>query len=656
MKSSKSTLAVAVLLSVMSTGAFAAEQADKTYYFDEVVVTASGRPETLFTTKSNTQVITSEQIERMHYTTLNEALRQVSGMQFREYNQTGHEGSSNITINGTNEVLVMIDGVRASMMGSGQAVIKQYINSLDGVERIEVVKGSGSLLYGADAKGGVINIITKKPTSAKTSVGVEGGSFNHETYKISTEGKVNNTSYRVFAEKYHDGNFKDGDGNEWITRKNGNDESIMLSHEFSEGNKLTLNYSRTDEDWGYFDGNLDMSAWGTYSRAGAGGYGTSGYNKGETKSTNFVITLDNKVNNYANNKLVYDYKKYEWGCDGGTIDAYNSGGIFPWGNAYKSKNVKDIFIYTDGNNTVTAGLEYIKSETFTNEYVTSGGGQYLENKSLFVQDDWKFGKAWSLTAGVRYDAPDTGSDNTDMDSRWSKNINLGYKFSEKSNMYVGYNDYLTLPTMSQLYGSNWGTPDLAPVHGKNYEIGFNHKFTPNDVASAHYFYRKSDNMIDYVSTGNYKGYYYNHSDDTKAHGFDVQYDKTFDAHWHAKFGYSRLNSDEETHGYLAKNTFNLGVDYTADKWNFGADVRGYVGRNGSEVVYGSWPKSNYMLVDLSVNYKATKNIKVYAKVNNLFDVYYAEHTGDMPWGWTYGPNTFYGAPGRAFIVGMNWSF
>ena len=215
MKSAKTTLTVGVLLSLMSTGVFAAEQADKTYYFDEIVVTASGRPETLFTTKSNTQVITSEQIERMHYKSVEEAVKNVSGVQINNYGLYGTGNSNGFRINGSNKVVVMIDGIRSSILGSSNSVLNQIMNDMDAIERIEVVKGSGSLLYGADVVGGVINIVTKTPDKFKTVVGVEGGSFKHENYHVMTQGKFDKTSYRLFAEKYHDGDYKDGHGNEW---------------------------------------------------------------------------------------------------------------------------------------------------------------------------------------------------------------------------------------------------------------------------------------------------------------------------------------------------------------------------------------------------------------------------------------------------------
>lgn len=632
----KSTLGLAVLLSVVSMQAFAAEQtADKTYYFDEVVVTASGKPETLFTTKSNTQVITAEQIEKMNYKSVTEAVRNVSGVQISDYGMYGHEISNGIRINGSNKVVVMIDGVRASMMGSERAIINQIMNDMGAIERIEVVKGSASVLYGSEAVGGVINIITKKADKFKTTLGVEGGSFNHENYKIAHQGKVNNTSYRVFAEKYHDGAYNDADGYKWDNRRNGHDESVNITHEFSKGNVLSLDYRHAKEDFGYID-NEYVS--GSYY---------SGYNKGDLTTDNFVLRLDNRLNEKISNKFSYAYSKYVAGSNGGESSA--PGYWAPWGDAYKSNQFKDVFTYANKDNVLSFGVEYIKTSTIDEAKYGIESGKFIEDKSIFVQDNWKFAKGWNLTAGLRMDDAKTSS--VDMNKNWAKSINLGYEFTKNTNAYIGYNDYFVLPTMGQLYNTKYGNDSLDAAKGKNYEIGLNHKFTPNDVVSVHYFHRKADKNINYV--GSYPGGTYVNSDaNTIANGYDIQYDKTFDGHWHSKISWSHLKTEEETMGYLPSNQFTLGVDYTADKWNVGMDVRAFVGRNGKDVNYDAWPQGgNYFLADLGVNYKPTKNGKIYLKINNIFNKLYAEQTGVL-----FGSDGYWTMPGRTFMVGMNWSF
>lgn len=641
----KSTLGLAVLLSVVSMQAFAAEQAadKKIYYFDEVVVTASGKPETLFTTKSNTQVITAEQIEKMNYKDVKDAVRQVTGMQFADYPAAGYSASGKFGMNGSNVIKIMVNGMPVAVpgadnMGTPQSYVEQLMSDMDNIERIEVVKGSGSLLYGTDAVGGVINIITKKVDSFKTKVGAEFGSFNHENYKISHQGKFDKTSYRIFAKKYHDGYFKDGNGDEWISRKNGENINIGLAHEFSEGNGITLDYRYGNEDYRYNDYLYGYSP-------------TDNTFSGKTKTTNIQFKWDGKISDKLKNEFFYNYTKYENNSTAADQNYYSylSNIDSEMHNNVKTNNFKDLFTYGNKDNTLTFGLEYFKSETLR------GNTESLNNKAVLLQDNWKFGKGWDLTAGVRFDKPGT-SGKADMDSNFAKSVNLGYKFSEKSNMYVGYNDYFVLPSISMLYNETFGNDKLKAEKGKNYEIGFNHKFTQKDVVSVHFFKRNADNKIQ----ADYSGWpitrYYNVDDTSKTHGFDVQYDKTFDANWHAKIGWAFVHS-EDSMQYVRypSNQINLGVDYTVDKWTVATDIRTMIGASGPNYVHGSTPQGNcYMLMDLSVNYKPIKNAKVFLKCNNLFNKYYADQFDTS--GYTTGTRTVYARPGRTIYVGAEFTF
>ena len=70
------------------------------------------------------------------------------------------------------------------------------------IERIEVLKVSAAVLYGSDAKGGIINIITKKASKPINSLTIENGNFGYEKYKVSSSAKIGKTSYKIYAEKY----------------------------------------------------------------------------------------------------------------------------------------------------------------------------------------------------------------------------------------------------------------------------------------------------------------------------------------------------------------------------------------------------------------------------------------------------------------------
>ena len=112
----------------------------KSYNLDEVVITATKREENLTDANANISVITKEDIERMHYNTIEEALRTVTGIQFLDYNLPGYS-MSKVRINGSDQVVVLIDGVRVSMTGTGQTYPFHLVSDMENIERIEVLKG-----------------------------------------------------------------------------------------------------------------------------------------------------------------------------------------------------------------------------------------------------------------------------------------------------------------------------------------------------------------------------------------------------------------------------------------------------------------------------------------------------------------------------------
>lgn len=181
-------LSNAILMSMlMSTSVLwggTALAADETpeYLLGELVVTASRVEQKAFDTQADVTVITREDLEKKHYTDLGDALKDVPGVTLQNYGVTGENYSSNrLYINGSSNLVVLVDGMRANVNGSTSGALSpsEYAN-LDTVERIEILKGSASTLYGADAVGGVINIITRKQTEngVRTSISAIGGSYN----------------------------------------------------------------------------------------------------------------------------------------------------------------------------------------------------------------------------------------------------------------------------------------------------------------------------------------------------------------------------------------------------------------------------------------------------------------------------------------------
>lgn len=557
----------------------------------------------------------------MHYKTLEEALRSVPNVQTQSYGLPAYNASK-IRINGSDSVVVLVDGVRVSMTGTGQQYPFNLFNDMDNIKQIEVLKGAAAVMYGSDAKGGVINIITDKQPENKTKVSVSTGSFDTENYKISNEGTNGNTSWRVYGQKYITGDYEDGNGVHWDNHDNSESGGIMLNHKFSDKADIMFNYAHSKDEFDLFD------------------HVSGDYKDGETKNQSMQLIYNQKFTDDFYNTFSYNKSRYY--SKGDSTIAWNS-----WNNSYKTYLLNDTLTKKFGDtHTVALGAEFTKSENL--EPVDSiSNDQTVKNTSYFLQDEWKFDDKWKLTSGVRYDKPSINAG--DVESNTSKSFTLGYTFNDNTNMYAAYNDYFVLPTMYQLYNSFYGNPNLSPEKGSNYEVGLNHRFDDATLLTVHYFNRDIDNAILWDNV-NWK--YVNGANNATAHGFDINLTKQFDDAWRANIGYTHLSDASETTGYLPSNLITMGVNYTKDKWDVGLDGRGFIGRNGQDVKSYGWPTDRYWVFNLGINYKPEDDLKVFAKLNNIFDQEYAEATNVF-----YGnPGDWYGMPGRNLTVGMEMEF
>lgn len=612
----------------------AAEKNIADYSLDEYVVTATKTEHKAFEANANISVVTSEDIERMHYSNLEEVLRTMTNVQFLNYGLPGYN-LNKVRINGSDAVLVLVDGVRVNGIGTGQQMPFALSSAMENIERIEVLKGAAAVLYGSDAKGGVINIITKKSTEPRTKISAASGNFGKEEYKFSNEAKIGDFSYRVYGQKSVSGSYEDGNGVEWDTHDNAENIGVMLKQEFAPGSDITLNYTHGDDKFSLYDHLSKQDIDGYY------------------KQKNVQVIYNQRLNDVLTNTFSINDSTTEH------VGVQHGGRDFDrWNDHFKSFTLNNTITAKLGDtHVITGGFEKVKSENL-NPYNYPGLGPIsnaqIENKAYFLQDEWSFDDKWKLTSGIRYDSPENSL--SEMENNISKSFNLGYKFDEMTNVYAAYNDYFILPSMRQLYDPRYGNAKLLPEKGKNYEIGFNHMLDENTMLNVHYFNRNSEQNIGFDTQSST---YIN--DQEKVHGFDIQLDKQFDEVWNVSLGYSRMSYANRTgttdKGYLPKNLVTMAVTYTKDKWDIGVDGKGFIGRDGNDVDYKAWPSNRYWVFNAGINYKATDNIKVFGKCNNIFNQEYAEHTNciSSPW-WPGNPGDWYGMPGRNFVVGMEMSF
>jgi vitamin B12 transporter len=401
----------------------------------------------------------------------------------------------------------------------------------------------------------------------------------------------------------------------------------LLSRSLGERAKVTLDFNTDRDTYSLFDHIYGQDI------------------DGRSSTRDLTLTYDASFTDTLSNTLTARDSRFQ---NHGILHSDFGDGDF-WNDRYKSRIFSDQLTKTFGDrNVLIVGAEYLKTTSlepdFTGEYLS------ISNRSVFLQDEWNVIGGLRLTGGVRLDRPDT--DRANLETNTSASAKVGYTFGPDDNAYVGANDYFVLPSGYQLF-SDFGNPHLLPEKGRNYEAGYSHLFGKRAQLSAHLFRRESRQNIGF---DNNDLTYVNGEE--KSAGADLQLDANLSDGISASVAWSVLNYDNDggttSLGYLPRNLVNANLVWQRNDWNIGVDVRGFLGRDGSQVQSDGWPTDRYWVANLGVNYQAGTHLKLFVKVNNLTDTLYAEHT-NVFWAQYGGTADWYGMPGRNFLGGITIS-
>lgn len=626
-------MAASLAVLSLSGGAFCVEAADMPVYtLDGIVVTASRVPEKKIDSNADVSVVTAEEIEEKHYDDVSEAIRHVPGVNIANHGASSQVGMSNqIYINGSKNVVVLVDGMRRNTNGNSlsTADIGDMVN-MDSIDHIEVLKGSASTLYGSDAQGGVINIITKraKNDGVRTTLRTSFGNESREKYSLHNEGREENVFWNVDAGKELQGKYKDGWGRRVINHLNAEHYNVKLGYDLGNDSDVVFNYEKYTSD--YIRPN-----YGTNDTARA-----RGKKDNDSVSLQYKAKLNDRLTNqfsiYRNNTHINDNYTTSYLCD----------------MKMRTTGISDQLTYTMDRQTITGGFDWYKDEIPYYKGTPDVEGTSITNTAFYLQDKIDLTDRWNVTPGIRVDH------HSEFGTHTSPSLSVGYKQNEKTNYYINYKSFFAAPSLYHLYSSN-GNKDLDPEEGNTVEFGVNHRFTDSLDGTFNVFHTHAKNLIDFDRTTSR----YKNSGKTNANGFSLSLNKEFSRHWNASLGYSYLHMQAKAgeninnDGALPESTLHVNVSYKADKFNASLDGRGVMNRYGSKESPEMRNYSSYWVWDMAANYHFTKNATLFAKVNNIFDQFYTDV------GSSYGPSAdptqwqgWYSAPGRNFEVGMQFTF
>ncbi len=577
-------------LSLLLVALLSSANASQTVELDTITVTSATKTkQSIKDVTSNVNVITSEEIEEKHYTTVSEALSTVPGINFTSNGGLGQATSVFVRGFDSKRVLVLIDGVRYNdVTGFGAPFADLMIQD---IQQIEVVKGAQSGVWGADATAGVINIITKKAAQGlhgffNTQYGSfdtlkygAGASYKTEGYYIKASSqKVDTNGFSSQASKDVDLDSYEKDGYRNTT------SNIKFGFNINETNAIDISHTIINAHVEY------------------DGFNTP--NSYEASRTNDTFTNINFNHIDSFNELDIYMNKSKFDRD------YSYGGEFD-GDVYEY-GIKSNIAYNN-KDFVIVGIDY---KSF--EHRNSLDKEY-NNKALFVTNSNELNGFFSgktiITQSLRADRYNK-FDNKTTGKIGIKNINdIAKDFTFSANYGTAYN----VPTIYQLYqpGSIWGpvgNVNLTPEDTTSYDIGAEYK----DIKLT-YFSSTIEDMIDYTSG------YVNLIGESKIQGIEVEYDTSINDDILISSNYTYLDAKNQNAQALRRrpnHTLNLNIDYYGiQDLHLGAYAQ-YIGERYENDDQQGVENGKYTVVNMVANYEISKNILAYVKIDNLFNEHY----------------------------------
>ena len=594
----------------------------QTSSLDEITISSATKSEEkLKNVTANVDVITASEIEDRKFKTIAEALNSISGMQVSPTGGVGQQTSFFLRGMSSHRTLVLIDGIRYNDITSVAGASNLEHLMINDIERIEVIKGAQSSIWGADASAGVINIITKSSQNgthgnasfeygrynskiAKANISHKNDNFDAKlgVVRVDTDGFSAMTPKGEKAKKYED----DGYENTTI--------DLKFGYNFDENNRVSTSYeiinSKTDID-GYDPftfandpNNLDIA---------------------RTKNHLANLTYENK-NDIATTKIYTNFTEIKRSSTNNQTPDFK--GIV------KEYGLNSNFDYLGSSNLIL-GADYKK---FENKKDTVDD---YDNKGVFVSNTNKFFDDKTIfTQALRYDKY------SDFENKTTGKFGVKQYIIDDLNLSANYGTGYNVPTIYQLYfkdsWGNSGNKDLNPEKTKSYDIALEYK-----GFSVTYFNTKVKNMIDWETNPlTWAGTYKNLDGTSKLKGIEVGYKNSITEDIFLNLSYTNLSAKNYNNEYLAKrakNKLNFGADYYGLK-DFHFNINGeYIGTRYEKDDKKGASTGNYTIWNALIDYDISKNFSTYLKLDNIFNKDYQIVDG-------------YATSQRAAYVGLKASF
>lgn len=606
-----------------------------------VIVTALKTEQRLSTTGKVVNIITRFDLEQNSGKTISEILNSVSGISINGANNSlGTNQTVNIRGTSSGNTLILIDGTPVN----DPSVITNYfdLNLLapEQVERIEILKGGQSTLYGSDAVAGVINIITRKPSNKKISLHASLNAGSYHTYKsnIGLSGKSGKIQYNFLYNYIR----SDGFSSAYDSAKNNNfDKDRFKQNVLYAGLQYQITRALSGKIHGRFSKyNTDVDA---------AGFTDDKDFTSSSKNFQGGLTLIYKLNRGSiNASYLYNTvtRKYvDDSTDRSNFYAYYSDakydGITHFAEIFGTQKWKNIELL--------AGIDFRNNKTNQDYFSFGPFGGYASSLKDTLSNMWqlspyatavlKNNKGLFVEAGLRWNYHSEYGNNL----TWS--LNPAYLLNNRLKLFTNIYSSFKAPTLYQLFDEFSGNKNLKPERSNLFEAGM--QYVPNSAFSGSvvYFNRNTKEAIQFLLDDPlFFTYKYKNINRQKNNGIEIEA-KYKAGRWQFDMNYTYV-SGKTISGYdetglplnkdttynnlyrIPKNTFNFLISVSPLTNVFIRSMIKAVGKR-YEPVYGASPEilSSYYTIDLYGDYEFSKKIKVFIDLRNLTNQKYFDLLG-----------------------------
>jgi vitamin B12 transporter len=589
---------------------------------DVIIVTAARQPMRAQETLADVTVINREEIEKSGQDTIVGLLARQPGVQISRNGGPG--ASTSFYLRGANneQTKIIVDGIAVND-GKGNSPLRFL--PLGNIARIEILRGPASSLYGADAIGGVINIITRQGQPGLRADGFVGyGGHDTQQANAGISGGNEHWRFRVEANHYQTNGFsamrhaRNKDADDDAYRNTGG--SAALAFLPAAGHEIGVSY-RSNKGVAHYDSGNSPPA-GNYDQRNRFETG-----QWQVYSKNRFLENWESTLRYGETEDHYtDYAWDEWGFYG------------PPGESISKAKVQNKQASWQNDITLPLGRALVavekQKQAIGPRHDSTGADLYVGNPTRLDNTSFLAGwsahrnqHSWQLNA--RHDK------HSEFGGKTTWGAAYGYQITDALRARASYGASFRAPTIVDLFRPDWGgNPNLKPEEAKNGEVALIWEQGAH-LASATHYRNRVKNLIAWVTdySSSYGGRLEN-VNKALLEGITLSYAGQFGA-WNLRANYDWLNAENQSKnaagvgyenlGRRARNKASVALTHTWGALESGVEVIGVGRRYNSNYLKTAASKEElggYALTNLTARYALTKEISLEARVNNLFDKKY----------------------------------